>query len=178
MKLITLLDSLDTKLPVKWEQKNPQLIIGYFSVDERDYKIVLDYYDISELKTEIEKMITCNFEGKNKSQTEYTYYGVKSENLAHSSKVFGTIINSVSDKITLNNNTLLVFSAKDNDNSFLSRKKLYSTLSKKISKKLNIYLNTIEEKTYVAYVFSKKDIPNKLIYDIIKIHNLDCLNNQ
>ena len=174
MHIIEILESFNSSLQVNWETDNNQLN-GYFSVDDRDYKIEIFNTDISFFNADFKNLIECSFKGKNKDRQQYTFFGTKTQSAFHSSQVFGTIINSVKDKINFDDKSILYFTAKNNDGSFESRKKMYQTLSRILSKKNDLQLEIKTTSQYELYLLSKLKISNedieKLLVLIFEIDN-------
>ena len=170
MKLNELFESFNSELPVKWT-KNGTVDNGYFSLDDRDYKIEIIHNDINELGTDFEHLIEVSFKGKNKegSENDYSYQGTKDNNASHAATIFGTVLNSVKKRIDIQESTIVYFSAKKNDGSFESRRKMYRMLSRILSKRFDIQWNLYEHPNFEVYFLSKKALDKELIKNTISM---------
>jgi hypothetical protein len=162
-----LFESFDTVLDVEWKSSN-NIVLGYFSLDNRDYLIELILTDVSEETKNFNTIIECSFKGKEKQQQKYTFIGTKTQNSSHAAKVFGTIINSVQNKIKFSDKTILYFAAKNNDNSFESRKKMYQSLTRILAKRLDLQWAFKSRPEYEVYFLSDKIISDKQIENILQ----------
>jgi hypothetical protein len=170
MKMKDFFESFDSDLPVDWTTSGNSET-GFFSLDERNYKIELVHTDIKELNKGFDVLIECSFLGRdgNNPNSSYSYAASATQNATHSATVFGTVMNATRKRIKLNDTTILYFAAKKNDNSFESRRRMYQTLARTLAKRLDVQWAHKVSSDFEIFFLSKKSIPQAEIEQIVEL---------
>jgi hypothetical protein len=166
-------ESFDFKVDLKWKQiRNSYYSI--FDLDDREYKIEIKYFDLSELiGQEYKNSYEVSFTEKDKnSKRDYTYDAPGGNPAKHSIKVFSIVINGVQKKLKeIRSIDLVFFNAKDTDAFFEERASLYQRLTSTLSKRLNMghFFKTYPK--FELYILSNYSITEEVVDYIVNLVN-------
>lgn len=162
---------LNTRQTLTWS-KVENKFLAFFDLDNREYTIIIEFFDLSELEIgQIKSCYEISFTGKNKDSNSESSFKATGNNVekGHNLKVFSIVKNAVQEKLKTLKFDILFFVAKNIDDYYSSRVSLYQMMTSMLRKQLNLYSFDKEYSTFHLFVLSKQKIDNDLVDAVIDL---------